>query len=337
MAQNVDLNGSGPSAAAPQVPVDPADVAALGARICAAISQVILGKPEVVRLAVICLLTEGHLLIEDVPGTGKTNLAKAMAKSVNAAVSRVQFTPDLMPSDVTGVSIYDRQTGKFEFRPGPIFANIIVADEINRASPKTQSALLECMEERQVTVDGTTYPLARPFLVLATQNPVEMEGTYPLPEAQRDRFLARTSIGYPDQAAEVAMLAGRDRSDPLDALTAVADGPTVAGLIDAAATVHLAQELRQYIVEIVGATRAISDIRLGASPRAVLHLARAAKAAAALDGRGYVVPDDIQRLAVPVLAHRLLLTVEAHAAHRSAAEIISVLLTRIRVPRGGRV
>jgi MoxR-like ATPase len=337
VAQNVDLNGSGPSAAAPQVPVDPADVAALGARICAAISQVILGKPEVVRLAVICLLTEGHLLIEDVPGTGKTNLAKAMAKSVNAAVSRVQFTPDLMPSDVTGVSIYDRQTGKFEFRPGPIFANIIVADEINRASPKTQSALLECMEERQVTVDGTTYPLARPFLVLATQNPVEMEGTYPLPEAQRDRFLARTSIGYPDQAAEVAMLAGRDRSDPLDALTAVADGPTVAGLIDAAATVHLAQELRQYIVEIVGATRAISDIRLGASPRAVLHLARAAKAAAALDGRGYVVPDDIQRLAVPVLAHRLLLTVEAHAAHRSAAEIISVLLTRIRVPRGGRV
>ncbi len=337
MAQNVDLNGSGPSAAAPQVPVDPADVAALGARICAAISQVILGKPEVVRLAVICLLTEGHLLIEDVPGTGKTNLAKAMAKSVNAAVSRVQFTPDLMPSDVTGVSIYDRQTGKFEFRPGPIFANIIVADEINRASPKTQSALLECMEERQVTVDGTTYPLARPFLVLATQNPVEMEGTYPLPEAQRDRFLARTSIGYPDQAAEVAMLAGRDRSDPLDALTAVADGPTVAALIDAAATVHLAQELRQYIVEIVGATRAIPDIRLGASPRAVLHLARAAKAAAALDGRGYVVPDDIQRLAVPVLAHRLLLTVEAHAAHRSAAEIISVLLTRIRVPRGGRV
>ncbi len=337
MAQNVDLNGSGPSAAAPQVPVDPADVAALGARICAAISQVILGKPEVVRLAVICLLTEGHLLIEDVPGTGKTNLAKAMAKSVSAAVSRVQFTPDLMPSDVTGVSIYDRQTGKFEFRPGPIFANIIVADEINRASPKTQSALLECMEERQVTVDGTTYPLARPFLVLATQNPVEMEGTYPLPEAQRDRFLARTSIGYPDQAAEVAMLAGRDRSDPLDALTAVADGPTVAGLIDAAATVHLAQELRQYIVEIVGATRAIPDIRLGASPRAVLHLARAAKAAAALDGRGYVVPDDIQRLAVPVLAHRLLLTVEAHAAHRSAAEIISVLLTRIRVPRGGRV
>jgi MoxR-like ATPase len=290
-----------------------------------------------VRLAVICMLTEGHLLIEDVPGTGKTSLAKALAKSVSAAVSRVQFTPDLMPSDVTGVSIYDRQTGKFEFRPGPIFANIIVADEINRASPKTQSALLECMEERQVTVDGTTYPLARPFLVLATQNPVEMEGTYPLPEAQRDRFLARTAIGYPDPATEVAMLAGRDHSDPLDTLTAVADGPTVAALIDAVATVHLAQELRQYIVEIIGSTRAIPEVRLGASPRAVLHLARAAKAAAALDGRGYVVPDDIQRLAPAVLAHRLLLTVEAHAAHRSAEEIIGLLLARIRVPRGGRV
>ncbi|WP_354530272.1 AAA family ATPase [Nakamurella sp. UYEF19] len=313
------------------------DVAAVGARIAGAISQVVLGKPEVVRLAVICMLTEGHLLIEDVPGTGKTSLAKALARSVGAAVARVQFTPDLMPSDVTGVSIYDRQTGQFEFRPGPIFANIIVADEINRASPKTQSALLECMEERQVTVDGTTYPLERPFLVLATQNPVEMEGTYPLPEAQRDRFLARTSIGYPDPATEVAMLAGRDHSDPLDTLAAVTDGATVAALIDAVAGVHLAHELRQYIVEIVGSTRAIPEIRLGGSPRAVLHLARAAKAAAALDGRGYVVPDDIQRLAAPVMAHRLLLTVEAHAAHRSAEEIIGILLGRIRVPRGGRV
>ncbi len=338
MAQHVDLNGSPHTAAPPRsVCFDPSEVAGVGARIAAAISQVVLGKPDVVRLAVICMLTEGHLLIEDVPGTGKTSLAKALAKSVSAAVSRVQFTPDLMPSDVTGVSIYDRQTGKFEFRAGPIFANIIVADEINRASPKTQSALLECMEERQVTVDGTTYPLARPFLVLATQNPVEMEGTYPLPEAQRDRFLARTAIGYPDPATEVAMLAGRDHSDPLDTLTAVADGPTVAALIDAVATVHVAHELRQYIVEIIGSTRAIPEVRLGASPRAVLHLARAAKAAAALDGRGYVVPDDIQRLAAPVLAHRLLLTVEAHAAHRSAEEIIGLLLSRIRVPRGGRV
>ena len=338
MAQHVDLNGSvHPGSPTHDVRIDPSDVAGLGHRIAAAIGQVVLGKPEVIRLSLICMLTEGHLLIEDVPGTGKTSLAKALAKSVDAEVSRVQFTPDLMPSDVTGVSIYDRQTGKFEFRPGPVFANFIVADEINRASPKTQSALLECMEERQVTVDGTTYPLTRPFLVLATQNPVEMEGTYPLPEAQRDRFLARTSIGYPDAATEVAMLAGRDHSDPLDDLVAVTDGPTVAALIDAVATIHLAPELRQYIVEIVGATRAIPEVRLGGSPRAVLHLARAAKAAAALDGRGYVVPDDIQRLAAPVLAHRLLLTVEAHAAHRSAEEIIGLLLGRIRVPRGGRV
>jgi len=337
VAQHVDLIGSSyPAPPAHQIRVDLSQVAGMGQQIADAIGRVVLGKPEVIRLAVICMLTEGHLLIEDVPGTGKTSLAKALAKSVDSLVSRVQFTPDLMPSDVTGVSIYDRQTGKFEFRPGPVFANIVVADEINRASPKTQSALLECMEERQVTVDGTTYPLARPFLVLATQNPVEMEGTYALPEAQRDRFLARTSIGYPDPATEVAMLADREHGDPLAAMSAVTDGATVAALIDAVSSVHVAPELRQYIVEIVGATRAIPEVRLGGSPRAVLHLARAAKAAAALDGRGYVVPDDVQRLASPVLAHRLLLTVQAHASHRSAEEIIGGLLSRIPVPRGGR-
>ena len=316
--------------------IGPEQVAAIGQRIAGAIGQVVLGKPEVVRLAVIALLTEGHLLIEDVPGTGKTNLAKALARSVDASVSRVQFTPDLMPSDVTGVSIFDRGSSQFEFRPGPVFAHIVVADEINRASPKTQSALLECMEERQVTVDGTTYPLARPFLVMATQNPVEMEGTYPLPEAQRDRFLARTSIGYPDPAAEVAMLGDRDRSDPLDALRPVADAATVSALIGAVATVHIAPELRRYVVDVIGATRAMPEVRLGASPRAVLHLARAAKAAAALDGRSFVLPDDIQRLAAPVLAHRLLLTVEAHQARRSAEEIVGLLLSRVRVPRGVR-
>ena len=337
--ESLVANGSGrradpTSAPLPAVGLD--QVAAIGQRIAGAIGQVVLGKPEVVRLAVIALLTEGHLLIEDVPGTGKTNLAKALARSVDASVSRVQFTPDLMPSDVTGVSIFDRGSSAFEFRPGPIFAHIVVADEINRASPKTQSALLECMEERQVTVDGTTYPLARPFLVMATQNPVEMEGTYPLPEAQRDRFLARTAIGYPDPAAEVAMLGDRDRSDPLDALRPVADAATVSALIGAVAGVHVAPELRRYIVDIIGATRAIPEVRLGASPRAVLHLARAAKAAAALDGRTFVLPDDIQRLAAPVLSHRLLLTVEAHQARRSAEDIISVLLSRVRVPRGVR-
>ncbi len=341
MAQQVDLdspNSPGVATRASASDARPAaeldQVAEVGGRIAAAISRVVLGKPDVVRLGMIAMLSEGHLLIEDVPGTGKTVLAKALARSVDSSVSRVQFTPDLMPSDVTGVSIYDRQTSRFEFRPGPVFANIVVADEINRASPKTQSALLECMEERQVTVDGTTYRLARPFLVLATQNPVEMEGTYPLPEAQRDRFLARMTIGYPDRTAEIGMLADRDRIDPLDQLRAVTDGATIAALIDAAQTVHLAPALRQYVVEIIGATRAVPEVRLGASPRAVLHLARAAKAAAALDGRAFVVPDDVQRLAIPVLAHRLLLTVEAHAAHRSAEEIVSVLLSRIRVPRG---
>jgi len=319
----------------PGTPVDLGTVQQVGSQIAAAISQVVLGKPEVIRLAIIAVLAEGHLLIEDVPGTGKTVLAKSLARTVDSTVSRVQFTPDLMPSDVTGVSIYDRQSSQFEFRPGPIFANIVVADEINRASPKTQSALLECMEERQVTVDGTSYQLARPFLVLATQNPVEMEGTYPLPEAQRDRFLARLSIGYPDRNAEIGMLADRDRVDPLDQLRAVTDAAVVSKLIDAVGTVHLAPPLRQYIVEIVGATRSVPEVRLGASPRAVLHLARAAKAAAALDGRTFVVPDDIQRLAVPVLAHRLLLTVEAHAAHRSAEEVVMTLLNRIRVPRSG--
>jgi len=239
-------------------PVSLEMVQQVGAKIAAAISTVVLGKPEVIRLAIIAVLAEGHLLIEDVPGTGKTVLAKSLARTVDSTVSRVQFTPDLMPSDVTGVSIYDRQSSQFEFRPGPIFANIVVADEINRASPKTQSALLECMEERQVTVDGTSYQLARPFLVLATQNPVEMEGTYPLPEAQRDRFLARLSIGYPDRIAEIGMLSDRDRTDPLAVLRPVTDAAMVSKLIDAVATVHLAPPLRQYIVEIVGATRAVN-------------------------------------------------------------------------------
>ncbi len=312
----------------------PAEIATIGGQIAVAVNRVLLGKPEVVRLAVIALLTEGHLLIEDVPGVGKTRLAKALAKTVDATVNRVQFTPDLMPSDVTGVSVYDRNSGMFEFRPGPVFANILVADEINRASPKTQSALLEAMEEQQVTSDGTTYPLGKPFLVMATQNPVEMEGTYPLPEAQRDRFLARTAIGYPDRRSEAAMLNEQDRRDPLDELNPITDGETVRRLIEATSRIHIAPELQHYIVDLVSASRSLPDVRLGASPRAALHLMRAAKASAALDGRPFVIPDDIGRMAVPVLSHRILLTVEAHAARRSEIEIIAGLLAAVRVPRG---
>ncbi len=318
----------------PGQPASPAYIAAIGGQIASAVNRVLLGKPEVVRLAVIALLTEGHLLIEDVPGVGKTSLAKALARTVDGTVNRVQFTPDLMPSDVTGVSIYDRETGKFEFRPGPVFANILVADEINRASPKTQSSLLEAMEEKQVTVDGTTYPLGTPFLVMATQNPVEMEGTYPLPEAQRDRFLARTAIGYPDRRSEVAMLADHDRVDPMDSVTPVTNAATVKDMIAGTQRIHLAPELQHYIVELVAASRSLPEVRLGASPRAALHLARASKAAAALEGRAFVVPDDIARMAIPVLSHRLLLTVEAHAAHRSESDIVAGLLSAIRVPRG---
>jgi MoxR-like ATPase len=332
VTQELNVGRAATHAATEPMTVDA--VAYHSSRISDAMSRVILGKPAVIRLALVALLTEGHLLIEDVPGTGKTNLAKALARCVDASVNRVQFTPDLMPSDVTGVSVYNRNTTQFTFQPGPVFANILVADEINRASPKTQSALLEAMEERQVTVDGTTYPLARPFLVLATQNPVDMEGTYPLPEAQRDRFLARTALGYPDAASEAAMLADRQTTDPLAELQPVVDTATVTGLIGAVNQVHLAPALRHYIVAIVGATRFKSQVRLGGSPRAILHLGRAAKAAAALAGRAYVVPDDIAQLAAPVLAPRLLLTVEAHAAHQSAEHIIAEILSSVAVPAG---
>ncbi len=309
-----------------------AEVADLCARIAASVQHVIVGKPDVVRLAVITLLAEGHLLVEDVPGVGKTSLAKALARSIDCSVSRVQFTPDLLPGDITGMSIYNRQTGEFEFRPGPVFANVVIADEINRASPKTQSALLECMAEHQVTADGSTYQLASPFMVVATQNPIEMDGTYPLPEAQRDRFTARISVGYPDLAAELAMVDEHAAGDPLDALRPVADAGRVRSVIRTVRLVHVSPEVRQYCVELVGSTRRHPDLRLGASPRATLQLVRTAKAQAALSGRGYVVPDDVQSLAVPVLAHRLLLAPEAAAARRSPADIVRGLVGRQPVP-----
>jgi MoxR-like ATPase len=313
---------------------DPEGLAEVGAgakRIQSAIEQVIEGKPEIARLAMVVLLAEGHLLIEDVPGVGKTMLAKALARSIDCSVRRIQFTPDMLPSDVTGVSVYNQETRDFEFRPGGVFANIVVGDEINRASPKTQSAMLECMEEKQVTVDGTTYLLEAPFLVIATQNPIEMEGTYALPEAQRDRFMARVSMGYPVKAAEIAMLASHTSASPLHAMTPVADAPEIRRMIEAVGTVHVSEAVQRHAVGISDATRTCRDLRLGASPRATLHLVRAAKASAALDGRDYVIPDDLLTLAPHVLAHRLLPTVEAAASGRGPREILAGLLGQVPI------
>jgi MoxR-like ATPase len=324
-ASAADLPGTGPRE----------DPHSLVQRIAANIEQVLVGKPEVVRVALVTLLAEGHLLVEDVPGVGKTSLAKALARSIDCTVSRIQFTPDLLPSDITGVSIYNRQAENFEFRPGPVFANIVVGDEINRASPKTQSALLECMEEHQVTVDGETYALGMPFMVIATQNPIEMEGTYALPEAQRDRFTARVSIGYPDPDAELAMVDEHAGHAPMDDLRPVTEATEIKALLDTVRAVHIASELRRYAIELVTATRGMSELRLGASPRSTLQLVRAARAEAVLSGREYVIPDDVQAVAVPVLAHRLLLTNEARAARHSTSDLVRDLLQRIPVPSGG--
>jgi MoxR-like ATPase len=306
---------------------------AMAQRIGTAVESVIDGKAEAVRLALIVLLAEGHLLIEDVPGIGKTMLAKALARSIDCSVRRVQFTPDLLPSDITGVSAYNQESRDFEFKPGPIFANIVVGDEINRASPKTQSALLECMEERQVTVDGTTYRLESPFMVIATQNPVEMEGTYPLPEAQRDRFTARISIGYPTAAAEMEMLDTHGSSSPLDQLKPVATALDVRDLIFAVRGVLVSVQVKEYIIALAAGTRAAPELRLGASPRAALQLLRASRARAALDGRDYVIPDDIQALAVPVLAHRLLPTAEAMVERKLPEQVVTRLVAEIPLPR----
>ncbi|GAA5033012.1 MoxR family ATPase [Terrabacter aeriphilus] len=305
-------------------------------RLVGAMTSVIEGKPDVVRTTVTVLFAGGHLLIEDVPGVGKTMLAKTLARSIDATVRRIQFTPDLLPSDVTGVSIFNQDARRFEFRPGAIFANVVVGDEINRASPKTQSALLESMEEHQVTVDGTTYPLQAPFIVMATQNPIEMEGTYPLPEAQRDRFMARISMGYPSPAAELDLLATHGGVSPLEGLGAVTDADTINRVVQAVTRVHTSPAVRQYIVDLVTRTRSTSALRLGASPRAALHLLRASRAHAALEGRDHVIPDDVQTLAGPVLAHRLMPSSETQLARRTTADVVTDLLRQVPVPSAAR-
>ena len=311
----------------------PTSFADLFGAITANIERVVQGKPEVVELALICLLAEGHLLIEDVPGVGKTSLAKAMAASVDASWKRLQFTPDLLPSDVLGVTIWNRGKDAFEFRPGPVFANIVLADEINRASPKTQAALLEAMEERQVTIDGSTYPLRAPFVVMATQNPVEHEGTFPLPESQLDRFLMRLSIGYPGRQAELEILETHGGSTKVD-IVPVVTGAQIRGMIEAVKAVHIAPPLKLYLVELAHATRSHSAIALGMSPRATLSLQKAAKARAAAAGRNYATPDDVKAMAEPVLAHRLLMAPDAQLQGITPGKVLDEIMAMVPVPNG---
>jgi MoxR-like ATPase len=296
------------------------------------VEHVIQGKRDAVHLALVCLLASGHLLIEDVPGVGKTSLAKAIARSIGGNWHRVQFTPDLLPSDVTGVSVWNRQASEFEFRPGGVFANIVLADEINRASPKTQSALLEAMEEHQVTVDGVTYPLGAPFMVIATQNPIELEGTYPLPEAQLDRFLMRVEMGYPDRGSEVAILEHPSSHVAIEDLQPVVSADDVNTMIEAVTSIHVADGIRSYIVDLADATRRHHDLALGASPRGALALQAAARALAASFGRDFVLPDDVKRVAPMVLAHRLLLTPDAELRGLTPGDVLTEVLASVAVP-----
>jgi MoxR-like ATPase len=314
----------------PEVAGDAA--AALAERVVANLGSAVHATQETLRLPLLCLLAEGHVLVEDVPGVGKTVLAKALARSLELSFHRVQFTPDLLPADVTGVNVFDRQSGVFRFRPGPIFANVVLVDEINRASPKTQSALLEAMQETQVTVDGATHVLERPFLVVATQNPIEYEGTYPLPEAQLDRFAVRMTIGYPPHADEARMLAEQTTEPPLDHLEPVAGRAELTAAIEAARGVHVEEALNRYVVALLRHTRANDRIALGGSPRSGIALLSLAKARALVEGRDFVVPEDVRALAVSVLAHRLILAPEARATGVTVEEVVLDALAATPAP-----
>jgi MoxR-like ATPase len=313
-------------------PLEASQTAALTARILDNLRRVIHAPDETLEFAVLCLLSEGHLIIEDFPGVGKTTLAKALARSVDCSFSRLQFTPDLLPSDVTGVNVFSQRSGEFEFRPGPVFANILLVDEINRASPKTQAALLECMQERQVTVDGVSYQLAPPYMVMATQNPIEYEGTYPLPEAELDRFTMRIAIGYPPLADEAKMLTENAAETPLERLEPVASAQEVLGAIDDSKRVFVEESLNRYVVAILRHTRSDNRLYLGASPRAGLMLLRVAKVRALIAGRDFVQPDDVKSVAPTVLAHRLILAPEARSAGLDAEDLVRDVIERTPVP-----
>jgi MoxR-like ATPase len=296
------------------------------------LARVVHAPDETLRLFVLCLISDGHVILEDFPGVGKTMLAKALARSLDVSFSRMQFTPDLLPSDVTGVNVFDQRSNEFEFRPGPVFANLLLVDEINRASPKTQAALLECMQEQQVTVDGVSYELARPFMVMATQNPIEYEGTYPLPEAQLDRFTMRISIGYPPLAQEAQMLTEQTADPPLDALEPVASAADAIALADEAKSIYVEESLNRYVVALLRTTRGDSRLYLGASPRAGIALLRVAKARALAAGRSFLEPDDVKAVAVAVLAHRLILAPEARSSGLTGEQIVQETLEKTPVP-----
>jgi MoxR-like ATPase len=312
------------------------DVQAVAQKIVDNVEQVIVGKHEAVQLTVIALLCEGHLLIEDVPGTGKTMLAKSVAKSLGCNFRRIQFTPDMLPSDVTGISVFNQKTREFEFRPGPVMAQIVLTDEINRATPKTQSALLEAMEERQLTVDGVTYPLERPFLVLATQNPIEYEGTFPLPEAQLDRFMLRIHLGYPSTQDEITMLDGQQFTHPVTRIEQVVPTEELMAAQEQIKSLHISDLIKEYIVSLVNITRKHPDVYLGASPRGSLALYKTGQARAAILGRDYVIPDDIKALAIETLAHRLIISPSARIKNVDSRAVVQEILDSTPVP-GARV